>query len=570
VPAMPSQRSRQRRRAPDRAPADRPARNRPEHASRVPAIAGSILLVAVVALVAYVRLRLADLPLERDEGEYAYAGQLILKGIPPYELAYNMKFPGTYYAYAAIMAIFGQTAWGIRMGLLCVQLATMALVYVLGRRVAGATAATTGTAAFGLLAIDRWSMGVFAHATHFVTLPAVAGLLVLHRGMSSGRPRSFVVAGVLMGVAIIMKQHAAAFAVMAAGLAAWSARHSGWREQLRLSGLVVAGVAMSLATLVAVLAAEGVLGRYWFWTYEYAAAYVSQIPLWAADDMFWLSWTYITQADAVLWYSGLAGLILLFVTRWETETRVVLLAWVAAAALAVLPGFFFRQHYFIVLMPAAGLLVGVAAAAAARLLGRALSPSAASLSALALFTVAAGVYVQREARYMFQMTPTEVMRSVYSVNPFLEAPEIARYIKNHSGPDDRIVVLGSEPEIFFYADRKSATGYIYTYPLMEDQPYAARMQDEFRREVEAARPLYLVYVGVPTSWGARPESNPGVLNWATEFTARCYERVGLIDIDPTSEARIRWDTDSRTYQPRFPSQVWTYRRTDKPSCRGPG
>jgi hypothetical protein len=27
-------------------------------------------------------------------------------------------------------------------------------------------------AAFGILALDRWTLGVFAHATHFVLLPA--------------------------------------------------------------------------------------------------------------------------------------------------------------------------------------------------------------------------------------------------------------------------------------------------------------------------------------------------------------------------------------------------------------
>lgn len=66
-------------------------------------------MVAVLVIVAAVRLRLLNLPLERDEGEYACAGQLMLQGIPPYELAYNMKFPGTYAGYAVIMALFGQT-----------------------------------------------------------------------------------------------------------------------------------------------------------------------------------------------------------------------------------------------------------------------------------------------------------------------------------------------------------------------------------------------------------------------------------------------------------------------------
>src|ERR1700678_1899658 len=51
-------------------------------------------LVAVLGFNFFVRWRLLGMPLERDEGEYAYAGQLFLQGIPPYQLAWNMKFPG--------------------------------------------------------------------------------------------------------------------------------------------------------------------------------------------------------------------------------------------------------------------------------------------------------------------------------------------------------------------------------------------------------------------------------------------------------------------------------------------
>lgn len=71
------------------------------------------LATIVFTLVVAIRIRLLGIPLERDEGEYAYAGQLILQGIPPYKLAYNTKFPGTYAAYAVIMSIFGQTAHAI-------------------------------------------------------------------------------------------------------------------------------------------------------------------------------------------------------------------------------------------------------------------------------------------------------------------------------------------------------------------------------------------------------------------------------------------------------------------------
>jgi len=76
------------------------------------------LAVIVFGVVLAIRIRLLGIPLERDEGEYAYAGQLMLQGIPPYKLAYNMKLPGIYAAYAVIMSTFGQTILGIHLGLL--------------------------------------------------------------------------------------------------------------------------------------------------------------------------------------------------------------------------------------------------------------------------------------------------------------------------------------------------------------------------------------------------------------------------------------------------------------------
>lgn len=88
-----------------------------------------LLAVVVFGFALAIRIRLLGIPLERDEGEYAYAGQLILQGVPPYKLAYNMKFPGTYAAYAGIMSIFGQTMTGIHLGLLLVNAATVVLIF---------------------------------------------------------------------------------------------------------------------------------------------------------------------------------------------------------------------------------------------------------------------------------------------------------------------------------------------------------------------------------------------------------------------------------------------------------
>jgi hypothetical protein len=117
-----------------------------------------VLLLAFILLFSAIRFRLRQMPLERDEGEYAYAGQLILEGIPPYQLAYNMKLPGTYAAYALIMAVFGETPAGIHLGLLFVNAGTMVLVYLLSTELFGNLSGLVSAAAFGLLSTSIWVM----------------------------------------------------------------------------------------------------------------------------------------------------------------------------------------------------------------------------------------------------------------------------------------------------------------------------------------------------------------------------------------------------------------------------
>src|SRR5271170_7836441 len=138
-------------------------------------------MVAVLLIVAAVRLRLLDFPLERDEGEYAYAGQLILQGIPPYELAYNMKFPGTYLAYAAIMRLFGETPAGIHFGLLLMTTATALMLFWLGKKILDETAGVVAATSYAILAASPSMLGLAGHATHFAAFFVTAGFCLMWR-----------------------------------------------------------------------------------------------------------------------------------------------------------------------------------------------------------------------------------------------------------------------------------------------------------------------------------------------------------------------------------------------------
>jgi hypothetical protein len=65
---------------------------------------------------------------------------------------------------------------------------------------------------------------------------------------------------------------------------------------------------------------------------------------------------------------------------------------------------------------------------------------------------------------------------------------------------------------------------------MEPQSYARQMQEEMIRKIESARPRYVIFVGLPTSWLRRAESKSLLLTWADQYIQTYYGVVGLVNI----------------------------------------
>ena len=159
------------------------------------------------------------------------------------------------------------------------------------------------------------------------------------------------------------------------------------------------------------------------------------------------------------------------------------------------------------------------------------------------------------------MTPIEACHAVYINSPFIEAVPIAEYLQQHTSPTDRLAVLGSEPEIFFYAHRLSASGYIYVYALMENQPYWERMQKQMIQEIEANRPAYVIYSNHPATWLTTMGSSrmAPFMNWATAYIKNNYEEVGLVELaDP--ESRFTWGEQTRNMKAYTQFYLGIYKR----------
>lgn len=550
-------------------PAPRKAAEKPVSAARSSAFSPNVLAYALLAaallVVVIVRVRLLNVPLERDEGEYALMGQLILQGIPPYETAYNMKLPGTYYAYALLMVVFGQTAAGIRLGLLVVHLISIGLLFAIGRRIGGVLTGAVAAATYGLLCLVPDVLGLMAHATHFNVLFALAGWLLLLNYLERPGWVSLVNSGLCFGLAFIAKQQGVFFPIFGALALAWAvwgrAPRMGWAAGF--SRLLVFGVAVLLPYLLVLLSAviNGTFERLWHWTVEYASQYAGTKDAERIWNNLTINLTNITKGVLPLWLLGLlGGLSALWLSPVLRPWRVQVLLFTGLSLLCVVPGFYFRSHYFIAFFPALALLTGLAVQGWGEWLSGRMGQWA-GLLPTGLFLALAIYGVRQHRNVFFQESPEFVCYRLFGrSNPFVEAVEVGKFLRARAKPGDRLAVVGSEPQLYFYSKLLPATGYIYTYPLMENQRYSEAMQREMAAEIERAKPRFLVYVNSPLSWFRQSGSSDYIFDWYSRYSLQ-YHPIQVVEMPPKERARY-WQGDAlREYVPRESNHILVYERS---------
>jgi 4-amino-4-deoxy-L-arabinose transferase-like glycosyltransferase len=518
------------------------------------------LVLTMVVFFGMIRWRLAEMPLERDEGEYAYAGQLMLHGIPPYKFAYNMKLPGSYAAYAVILAVFGATPHGIHLGLLALNSATIVLIFLFANRLFSGLTGTVAGATYTLLSTHQSTLGFAAHATHFVAICAIGGLILLLRAVESSKLGAFFGSGLLFGLAFLMKQPGIFFGIFGCLYLIYL------HLRRPIYGIVGAkhlstfltGCAVPFLVMCLILWRAGVFGSFWFWTFAYARQYSGLVSLKDGWELFTFHFRPMLRAAPVIWALALFGLSAIVWYRPARRHSVFLAGFFLSSVLAVSSGLYFRSHYFIMALPAIALLTGLSIGSATGLLG---TTSKLRVLPGIVFMIAVGWAVVKNAGFYFQLSPIQACRAIYLNSPFVDALTIAQYLEQHTAPIDRIMVLGSEPEIYFYSHRLSASGYIYAYPLMEKQPFWQAMQSQMMQEVESSHPLYMVYFNHPAAFLTTMGSSrlAPYLEWADAYLKKAYEEVGRVDL-AEPESHYLWGAQASNTKPVTQYSIFIYRR----------
>lgn len=491
-------------------------------------VAFGLMLIVLLGAV-LLRIRLLALPLERDEGEYAYIGWLMLQGVPPYAEAYTMKLPGIHAAYAGLLAVFGHSVEAIRGGLVLVNLASVILIYWLGRQWSSRTGAVAAAAIFAVVSVGHTVHGFMANAEHFVLLPALAGIWLLQRDETRDRPLTVCGAGLCFGLAFLMKQTAVVFLVFALTWMAWSWRMTGFAAPRQFVARVMgflAGPLLLYGVLWVWMVAAGTFDNFWRWTVEYPREYVSQVSWSAGIDLFLLTAVPIAMFAWPALLLAIVGIYASLRSKDRATRGVFLVLFVVFSFLAVCPGLYFREHYFLFLLPS----VAFAGGSAIDLLSQTLRQRGRSVVPLVLVISSLSWSLYADSDVLFRLPLEKISRLMYGDNPFPESAAIAEYIEKSTPPSARVAMFGSEPQILFLARRRSATGFLYMYPMTEQHEFAESMQRQMIDEIEAVEPQLVAVVTVPSSWLYRPTAPRLLFEWMNSEIPRRYALEALVPI----------------------------------------
>ena len=514
------------------------------------------LLAGLILLVYIIRSNFFETPFERDEGDYFYLGKLILDGKVPYIDFYEQKLPGLFYSYSLIIRLFGYSLRAAHIGFLCINILTIVILYLIGNKLFNKITAIITAFSFAILSLTPQMSGFTTQSEHLVIFFASGGFLALIYALKDQKYwYLYPLAGLLICYSFLIKQ-SAIFFILAGGITVLihflTQKPIQWKILIKSVLLYSAGVFLMYGIIILALYRQNALSEMWYWTIKYAGNYVSAMPLKEGLKHFSNIWKLITADYALFWVLAGLGMIAVLFTKKSRSFKIII--WIIAilSCLTIIPGLYFYGHYFLMLTPILAVLMGISFYSVSDLLKGKINPNYLNLSLLLIFMFIAAGHLKSQEQYYFKPGRTKLLRQVYGMNPFPESKIVGDFIKMHTEKNDLIAVLGSEPEIYVYADRRCASKHHYITFLMGDTikfPMNKTYQKEFIHDIETKKPKYLIYYKHYVSWLRNPAFERSIDNWFTDFSNKNYKLVGIADMVSPEQTNYIWYDEVGKYKP---------------------
>jgi len=211
----------------------------------------------------------------------------------------------------------------------------------------------------------------------------------------------------------------------------------------------------------------------------------------------------------------LAGIGLLRSLRGRTIIVYYLLMWfVAAVAIVIWQGNYIQYHYF-VLWPPVVVLAGLALAGRNNGEGKSgtpLTPSppqhlilsavSALISLVAVILLVVRMWPWMSDAYTNDIAQRKPLVQLYEESYQAPVVPMARYLREHSKPSDRVAIFGDAPWVYTLAERNNATrfSFVNVWVKKRGTPNYDLMVQQYVDDLQRTRPLYFLLTKPNYPW----------------------------------------------------------------------
>lgn len=474
-------------------------------------IVASFLILIVLIMF---RIFLLDIPLERDEGEYAFIASMEWGEFQPYRDAVCQKPPIIFFIYKLAFLLFGESLFSIRLLLSLFVFLNAVLVFFIARRLFGDLCAVISSMTYSVLgSLADAFLSHSANCEIFMTTFLLVGFIVL-----TAERRTFLsvmLSGMFHSLAFFTKP-------VALPVILWTYIYIYKQPKLLVASII--GFIIPLLLLSSYFFLNGSLHDTLFWAFTYNFKYTSIIPFSQYPVILFQRIRQIIDFYLLpILLVSLGGFLLVF--HRKNRSAIHFWGWSLAAMIGVSIGGFFRPHSFQQVLPSIGIFCGLACKT---LTGQTFSIRNKLRSLFTIFLLISILApAMRQSFIYWKLSPGEKVNRIYSGNPFGIAKDLGAFLQQHTKPGCSVFILGSEPELYFHAKRRNYSRFIITYPLFYVSPASKKWQLDIINQMSYSIPDIIIVVPLAYSIGNEYFLNMPLTVYLEQLVRKRYEIIAV-------------------------------------------
>lgn len=439
-----------------------------------------LLLIPILLIGFLMRFPYRDFPIDADFGFYTYLAYFRKRGMRFIKDFWGWMIPDILYLYLLVGKLFGEGTRYVRYFSNIYNLFTILVTFMVADYLFGTTTALIAALIYAIFSASPYIGGYSCHAEELYVVPVTFGVILMAHGLSDNQSIYFIYAGIFMAVTFLLKiVNLIYFVSFLIFLLGW---HGKW-EALYFFSSFLSTVAIHTLLIT------------WFYRGE------NHQLRWQHHIRFKTCLDYIDNSLKALWDRFkidfipiwrdtwsvflLSSIVLLYIPFEVSAINYQLLAvWLLSTTFVFISQRVFRMYQYIPLIQIASILSAVAIY---KIFESGMMPLIAGTALILMFNI------YQKMRFIYLYKKDMRLLHLQKSDQLFYIPEIARYIKERTAPDDYIYEWGPYVHLYRLADRPSCEGFLFHFVKPYSQ-WHTYLFDEILKGIILKKPVYIVLV----------------------------------------------------------------------------